>query len=433
MSNKKSIFLSVGVAAAIMTGCGGATSGEATTGTGYYIDSAVSGVSYTCGTQSGVTGEDGSFTFDVGQSCTFKLGDIMLRSVNADNLQNQVKIVEDRVEVARMLQTLDKDGNPDNGITIEANVVAAMKSGGITALPDDDDKIAAVYEAIKSVEGYTGEVKTAQEAETHLAKAQSSQLRELLAGKTFYDAGYGGSCESVEGGQEECDEGDYLDKTVFNADATSITWTSVDGESIGESGTVTISIEGNRLITSDGDFHLFASQNSDYILINDFNEDGTSDGTTRLYFAQAKAQAYYESLKSGGGSATDNGGSAEVTKAVFSEAMLSGKTFYIEETEGQDVTYSKYYFNNGVMSGAKIRYQRNESGEITEVAGDKGGTYVIEDGMIKLLVDDQPFYMILLANESSYWAVRYQSLSDVNDGRDVHWNLSKPAHYPENL
>lgn len=100
----------------MVSGCGGGSSDpEVDTGTGYYTDSAVSGVHYTCGSKSGVIGVDGSFTFEVGKDCTFTLGDITLRSVDADNLQDKVKIVEDRVELARMLQTLDKDGNSNNG------------------------------------------------------------------------------------------------------------------------------------------------------------------------------------------------------------------------------------------------------------------------------------------------------------------------------
>ncbi|RLA59168.1 MAG: hypothetical protein DRQ78_10970, partial [Epsilonproteobacteria bacterium] len=36
-----------------------------TKGIGTYNDSAVSGISYVCGTESGVTDEEGTFTFDV--------------------------------------------------------------------------------------------------------------------------------------------------------------------------------------------------------------------------------------------------------------------------------------------------------------------------------------------------------------------------------
>ncbi len=171
---KKRIYLSLGVATAILTGCGGSSSpasspaAGATYGTGYYIDSAVSGVDYICGTEHGTTGSYGEFTFQVGKSCTFKLGDIKLRDVASSKLHNSVKIQEDDIAVARMLQTLDIDGDASNGITINAAVIKAMDDAGITALPDDTTKIAALYEAIKDVPVYKGEQKTKAQTQAHL-------------------------------------------------------------------------------------------------------------------------------------------------------------------------------------------------------------------------------------------------------------------------
>jgi hypothetical protein len=94
----------------------------------------VGGVEYQCGTQSGITGSDGNFTFEVGQNCTFKIGDITLRVVDSSDLQNQVKVVEDNIQVAQLLQTLDSDGNASNGITLLPEVIAAIKGALINAL-----------------------------------------------------------------------------------------------------------------------------------------------------------------------------------------------------------------------------------------------------------------------------------------------------------
>ena len=124
-----------------LVGCGGGGSDdpqEATTGTAYYVDSAVSGVNYKCGSQEGITGADGSFTFEVGSSCTFYLGDMELRGVDAGLLVNGESVYETDVEIARILQSLDSDGNPDNGITIEAATVQALADEGITSLPTTD-------------------------------------------------------------------------------------------------------------------------------------------------------------------------------------------------------------------------------------------------------------------------------------------------------
>jgi len=40
---------------------------------GYYVDSAISGVSYICGSQSGITENDGKFIFELGKDCILLL------------------------------------------------------------------------------------------------------------------------------------------------------------------------------------------------------------------------------------------------------------------------------------------------------------------------------------------------------------------------
>jgi len=114
-----------------LVGCGGGGSSSPAaaaveTGTAYYLDSAVSGINYKCGSHEGITDQDGKFTFEKGQSCTFYLGDIKLREMDKALLGDGKKIVEEDTKVAVLLQSLDADGNPDNGITIKKEVVEAM-------------------------------------------------------------------------------------------------------------------------------------------------------------------------------------------------------------------------------------------------------------------------------------------------------------------
>ena len=76
---------------------------------------------YVCGSKNGKTGTDGSFTFEVGKDCTFSLGSMKLKEVKANTLKDQIKVLEDNLAVATLLQTLDSDGTPDNNsITISA-------------------------------------------------------------------------------------------------------------------------------------------------------------------------------------------------------------------------------------------------------------------------------------------------------------------------
>lgn len=113
----------------LLNACGGGGTSTVQTATGYFIDSAVSGVQYVSGNQSGITGQDGSFVYEVGQPVTFKLGNVVLGSVTVD--QNKrvfpVDLINGAVDenhpkvslMARLLQTLDSDNDPSNGITID--------------------------------------------------------------------------------------------------------------------------------------------------------------------------------------------------------------------------------------------------------------------------------------------------------------------------
>ena len=114
--------------ALFLAGCGGGGDGDAdnTTTTSssyaYYIDSAVSGLTYECGTQSGTTDSDGKFYFDEGSSCRFLIGDLVLKAIDANRLEalsNGETLQETDTNIARILQTLDRDHDTSNGITIE--------------------------------------------------------------------------------------------------------------------------------------------------------------------------------------------------------------------------------------------------------------------------------------------------------------------------
>jgi len=99
---------------------------------GVFIDSAVQGLSYSSATQSGVTDANGGFTADRGQNIEFSIGDLKLPPVLAKETITPLDIfsatsVEDTrvANLARLLQSLDKDGNPDNGIEIDPNAAAS--------------------------------------------------------------------------------------------------------------------------------------------------------------------------------------------------------------------------------------------------------------------------------------------------------------------
>lgn len=95
------------------------------TSTGIFVDGAVINIGYQTATQSGYTNDAGEFSYIEGETVTFNIGDLELPATAAKSTMTPLDIagVEDVndttvVNIIRLLQTLDQDGNPDNGITI---------------------------------------------------------------------------------------------------------------------------------------------------------------------------------------------------------------------------------------------------------------------------------------------------------------------------
>ena len=106
------------------------------TQTGIFIDSPVAGINYTTETQSGVTNPQGEFSYIDGETITFSIGDISLPSTLATSIMTPLTLVGTNkvndisaVNIARFLQSLDEDGDPSNGITI--NEMAHSSARGI--------------------------------------------------------------------------------------------------------------------------------------------------------------------------------------------------------------------------------------------------------------------------------------------------------------
>jgi hypothetical protein len=135
------LFLACSLA---ITGCGGGGSSSATSptspsasvvgsSTGTFVDSAVSGVTYstTSGVQ-GTTDSSGHFNYNAGDKITFTVGTLTLGTVTASNLITPIDLSNTNFNIQNnllvLLQSLDSDNNPSNGITITpalANQVAS--------------------------------------------------------------------------------------------------------------------------------------------------------------------------------------------------------------------------------------------------------------------------------------------------------------------
>ncbi len=116
-----------------LTACGGGgSSSDETpqTQTGVFLDSAVEGLGYSSGALSGFTDSAGTFEYETGQSVTFTIGDILIGTANGADTLTPVELIDGASDasdpavtnIARLLQTLDDDGDPSNGILITESV-----------------------------------------------------------------------------------------------------------------------------------------------------------------------------------------------------------------------------------------------------------------------------------------------------------------------
>ena len=151
------------LSALILSGCGGGgssadvsqtTSDTSTSSTGeaFYVDAAISGINYRCGTREGTTDDKGTFTFETGEGCSFIIGQMQIRTVDASALSNGVTIFESNPNVAALLQSLDNDHDPENGIYISSAVHQAFKQLNPEEIPQNDTERKAMIEALMQIE-----------------------------------------------------------------------------------------------------------------------------------------------------------------------------------------------------------------------------------------------------------------------------------------
>lgn len=115
--------------------------------TGIFVDSPVKGLYYYTETQSGVTDEEGTFTYLDGEKVAFHLGDLELGETTAAPVLTPIDLVEGAEDetdqtvtnICRLLQTLDADENPENGIAITQETSDAIMTDSVDFMMDEVD------------------------------------------------------------------------------------------------------------------------------------------------------------------------------------------------------------------------------------------------------------------------------------------------------
>lgn len=183
-------------AAAMLTACGGGggTASSGPTQVATFIDSPVTGLAFQSTSRSGLTDRNGNFPYTPGETVTFSIGNMVLGSVTVTGnkvtplqiVPNATHASDPRVtRILRTLQSLDSDGDLNNGIQISAwaREVASLK----TRIRLDDDK--TTDDEVKERLPDGDYKRTKQEAVDHYEDHEDDGSNEHLG----YDNGGSGS------------------------------------------------------------------------------------------------------------------------------------------------------------------------------------------------------------------------------------------------
>jgi len=326
---KSTIIISI---ATILTffGCGGGSSSSTDnqTVTGNFRDTYVSGLTYKCSSgKKDFTNANGEYTCNVGDTVEFLLGSYSLGTASASKGVVTPRTlypgnIEAEVNVAQLLQSLD-DKSDSEIITIPENFSGL---NAVTVSPTDATFDATMTTTLASLE--TGAVTLVTEAHAiaHLQVTYTDVVKNLLKGKTLYS--------------QIDNRANTFESLVFNADATSATWTELIGGSCSGSGTITIQgMDINFTSTADscdasdvGKSEIITVTEilNDYIKISAVGQEG------RLYFDEEKARAHF------------------LTNTTATKNLLAGKTVYIVGQKSGELAKVNFSTDMHSLSGRQL-------------------------------------------------------------------------------
>jgi hypothetical protein len=161
---------------------GGDGGGGQVTGSqsGILTDARIEGVRYT--TSSGVTGvtdADGRYAYNPGDTVTFSVGSVVLGEVPATGIITPIQLAAgSEVKLGNLLvvlQSLDGDGNPDNGINIPAASASALTASIDLGAALTGSATTSLQGAM-TAGGITSPIKTAAESKQHFIDQATTLL-----------------------------------------------------------------------------------------------------------------------------------------------------------------------------------------------------------------------------------------------------------------
>jgi len=177
----------------VLTGCGGGSSGsdsddnggdkEPVINMGVFLDSAVGNLSYRTASQNGSTDSQGRFNYVEGEDVTFSIGTLDFPVVKAAGVITPMTLSGDAAlsnqqvtNIAILLQSLDINSNPDDGITIPVGAASAASASIDLGVPTAEFIITeAVTNMVANSGSDTTTLVSAQAAQDHLQSTIESQ------------------------------------------------------------------------------------------------------------------------------------------------------------------------------------------------------------------------------------------------------------------
>jgi hypothetical protein len=193
MSARRLAVTLAALSASTLAACGGGGGGttNSQTVTGVFVDAPVANLRYETATQSGTTDAQGRYSYMPGETVTFSIGAIDFPPVAATGIVSPMTVfgVEDpahsvgAVNLARLLQSLDADGNTSNGITIDAAAHDAAATASVNFEDDVGFEDAVTY-VVTAARGETATLVSGPEAIAHL------EAQFALVGAWVFGAGW---------------------------------------------------------------------------------------------------------------------------------------------------------------------------------------------------------------------------------------------------
>lgn len=369
-------ILGATTSALLLTAClggdggSGSSSGSDTsdqTLTGRFVDSPVVNLAYSTASFSGRTNDQGEFQYRSGETVTFSIGDLELPAVKAGEVMSPLTLAgttdvnnTTAVNIARLLQTLDADGDPDTG-GIKIDDKAHDSAAGLSVDFASASFATQVEALIKNSGSVTSTLVNGTDAIAHLeSNARTLELKVENQEGVFYNQGT--RTLALASGYTDADiSGKTLTFKVFDLDAWSVTFKADSSGSLtfdsSDSSTISWQVSNGQITFTETDdygdkwyFTLTAIDPTDAgenVLVEVDSPTGQTDFTRGAGLGTLGEVTQDEGGSSGGessvaagdkvtvdlsaeseGTTFYNKGSQELTIAtLFTEADISGKSF----------------------------------------------------------------------------------------------------------